>query len=93
MKNIILAAVAAFAFIAPTFAAEGAAAVAEKTNANCVCGHAADAKVEAVSVKVGEADKKIAVCSKECAEAVKKMDPKEAWKAVEAHNKAGATVK
>ncbi len=91
MKNMILAAVAALAFIAPSFAAESA--TADKLNETCVCGKTADAKVEAVTVKVGEADKKIATCSKECSEAVKKMDPKEAWKAVEAHNKAGASVK
>ena len=91
MKNMILAAVAALAFAAPSFAAEGAAA--QKLNANCFCGKATDSSIEAVTVKVGEADKKIATCSKDCAEAVKKMDPKEAWKGIEAHNKASATVK
>jgi len=92
MKNIILAAVAAFAFIAPSFAAEGTAAVA-KLNETCVCGKPVDAKVEAVNVKVGEMEHKVATCSTDCAEAVKKMDPKEAWKAVEGHNKAVVPVK
>jgi len=87
MKNIILAAVATFAFIAPSFAMEAAPAVAAKAE-HCVCGKAADAKVDAVAIKVGDADKKIAVCSKECAEAVKKMKPEEAAKAAEAQNKA-----
>ena len=91
MKNMILAAVAALAFVAPSFAADSAAAA--KLNANCFCGMAANAAVEPVTIKVGEADKKIATCSKDCAEAVKKMDPKEAWKGIEAHNKASATVK
>lgn len=91
MKNMILAAVAALAFVAPSFAGESDSAAS--LNQTCVCGKAADASVEAATIKVGDADKKIAVCSKECSEAVKKMDPKEAWKAVEAHNKAGASVK
>ena len=86
MKNIILAAVAAFAFIAPAFAEEAAPAVAAKAE-NCVCGKAADAKVDAVAIKVGDAEKKIAVCSKECGEAVKKMKPEEAAKASENQNK------
>ena len=91
MKNLILAAVAVLAFAAPAFAAEGAAA--QKLNTTCFCGQAVDTSIEAVTVRVGEVDKKIATCSKDCAEAVKKMDPKEAWKGIEAHNKAGATVK
>ena len=37
MKNLILAVVATFAFIAPSFAAEGTEA-AVKLNENCVCG-------------------------------------------------------
>ena len=92
MKNIILAAVAAFAFIAPSFAAEGTVA-AVKLNETCVCGKPADAKVEAVNVKVGEVEHKVATCSKDCAEAVKKMKAEDAWKAVEAHNQAPAVTK
>ena len=90
MKIMIIAAVAALAFLAPAFSEEAKAAV---TNANCCCGKPVDAKVEAVAVKVGDAETKISVCSKECAEAVKKMDPKEAVKAVEAHNKKTELVK
>lgn len=86
MKSLILAAFAAVAFTGSVFSAEAAGGT-EKLNATCCCGKPADAKVEAVSVKVGEADKKIAVCSKECAEAVRKMDPKAAVKAVQDHNK------
>ena len=90
MKIMIIAAVAALAFLAPAFSEEAKAAA---TNANCCCGKPVDAKVEAVTVKVGDAEHKISVCSKECAEAVKKMDPKEAVKAVEAHNKKAEVVK
>lgn len=92
MKSMIIAAVATLAFLAPAFG-EDAKPAAESLNAMCCCGKPVDAKVEPVSIKVGDADKKIAVCSKECAEAVKKMDPKEAWKAVEAHNKKTEVVK
>ena len=92
MKSMIIAAIATLAFLAPAFG-EDAKPGAESLNATCCCGKPVDAKVEAVSIKVGDADKKIAVCSKECAEAVKKMDPKEAWKAVEAHNKKTEVVK
>ncbi len=87
MRNLFLGAIAALAFIAPVAAEAAPAAAAAKLNETCCCGKPGDAKADAVSIKVGEADKKIAVCSKECAEAVKKMDPKEAWKATEAHNK------
>ncbi len=85
MRNLFLGAIAALAFMAPV-AAEAAAAPAKAMNANCCCGKPVDAKIEAV--KVG--DSMVGVCSKECAEAVKKMDPKEAMKAVEAHNKPAA---
>jgi hypothetical protein len=92
MKSMLIAAVAALAFLAPAFGEDAKPAHAA-TNANCCCGKPVDATVEPVSIKVGEADKKIAVCSKECHEAVSKMEPKEAWKAVEAHNKANPQVK
>jgi hypothetical protein len=92
MKSMIIAVVAALAFLAPAFG-EDAKPAAEALNATCCCGKPVDATIAPVSIKVGDSDKKIAVCSKECAEAVKKMDPKEAWKAVEAHNKANPTVK
>ena len=91
MKSMLLAAIAAFAFIAPTFGEEGGKAVA--LNANCCCGKPVDAKIDPVTIKLGDGEKKIAVCSKECAEAVKKMKPEDAWKAVEAHNKKGDPVK
>ncbi len=90
MRNLFLGAIAALAFIAPVAAAEAAAATEAKANAMCCCGKPVDAKVDAVSVKVDGADHKLAVCSKECAEAVKKMDPKEAVKATDAHNKPAA---
>lgn len=92
MKSMLIAAVAAFAFIAPTFGEEAKAAV-EAKNAVCCCGKPVDAAIEPVTIKLGEAEKKIAVCSKECHEAVGKMDPKEAWKAAEAHNKKDEKVK
>jgi hypothetical protein len=88
MKSMIIAAVAALAFLAPSFAEEGKA-----MNANCCCGNPVDAKIDPVTIKVGESEKKVAVCSKECAEKIKTMDPKEAWKAVEAHNKKSETIK
>ncbi len=92
MRNLFLGAIAALAFIAPIAAAD-AAPKAASLNETCCCGKPVDAKIDPVSVKVGESEHKIAVCSKECAEAVKKMDPKEAWKATEAHNKKTEVVK
>lgn len=89
MKSLLLAAVAAFAFTGAVFAEDKAPAAA----ANCLCGKPAAAAVDAVSVKVGEAEHKLAVCSKECAEAVKKMKPEEAVKAAEAHNKKAEAAK
>lgn len=84
MKSLFLAAFAALAFSAPVFAEDA------KLNANCFCGKAVDATVAPVTIKVGEAEKQVAVCSTACGAAAGKMDGAEVWKQVEAHNKAGA---
>ena len=93
MKSLIIAAIAAVAFLAPAFGEDAKPGAAPALNANCCCGKPVDAKIDPVTIEVGETHHKIAVCSKECAEAVKKMDPAAAWKAVEAHNKKTEVVK
>jgi hypothetical protein len=85
MKTL-LSFLAIAAFIAPAFAGD-------ELNANCCCGKPASKDVAPVVIKVDGKDHSVAVCSKECAEKIGKMDGKEVLKAVEAHNKAPATVK
>lgn len=90
MKSMIIALVAAVAFVAPAFAED---AKPGALNANCYCGKPADASIAPVTIKVDGVEKQVAVCCADCSAAVAKMEPKEAWKAVEAHNKKTEAVK
>lgn len=86
MRNLLLGALAALAFAAPSAAEDHHKTDAHATNAKCVCGMAVKKDAEQVTIKKGDKVAKVACCSKECAETVKKMKPEEAEKALQTMN-------
>ena len=77
-----------FTAITCAVAAEGAASTpVVLANTKCIDGQAVDAKIEPVIIRVGGKSYSVRVASQENAEAIRKMDPAAALKAIVAFNR------
>lgn len=81
---VIIRALLILAILAAAIAAQDAVAL---NNARCIDGRAIDASIDPVTIRLGEKVYTVRVASKENAEAIRKMRPEEALKAIVAFNR------